>query len=75
MHVPDRSRFTKAALERWDELGTEWQARLLGNVWCGSCGTMVYIIVESARIEKKDLILSGRCAECGGEVGRLVEGE
>ena len=75
MHVPERTCFSVAALKRWDQLGSQIQAKLLGNVWCGTCRKTVCIIVESGRIEKKDLILSGRCAECGGRVARLIEAE
>jgi hypothetical protein len=74
-HLPDRNCFSSTALKRWDQLSPQIKAMLLGNVWCKSCRTEVCIIVESGRIEKKDLILSGRCAECGGKVARLIEAE
>jgi hypothetical protein len=73
--IPDRSLFTPAALKLWDEIDPSIQGKILGHVWCGSCRKSVYINIESARIEKKDLILSGTCAECGGPVARLLEGE
>jgi hypothetical protein len=75
MRVPDRSCFSPAALKRWDELGSSTQAKLLGNVWCGACRKAVHISVESARVERGNLILTGRCAECEGNVARLIEGE
>ena len=71
--IPDKNCFSAAALSRWDQLGSKTQALLLGNVWCGACRTSVHIIVESGRIEKSDLILTGRCADCGGPVARLIE--
>lgn len=49
--------------------------KLFGNVWCGSCRKVVYINIKSARIEREDLIPCGACAECGGLVARLIEGE
>ncbi len=73
--TPNRSVFTQAALKRWDELDSATQAALLGNVWCGTCSKAVHIFVQSGRIENKDLILTGRCAHCGDDVARLVEGE
>jgi hypothetical protein len=73
--IPDRSLFTPAALKRWDAIDPSIQDRLLHHVWCGSCRKAVYINIESARIERKDLILTGTCAECGGPVARLIEGE
>jgi hypothetical protein len=61
--------------KRWDKIPTSTQAKLLGNVWCGACSKVVYILVESGKIKNNDLILTGRCADCGGSVGRLVEGD
>lgn len=74
-HIPDRSLFTPAALRRWDAIEPSIQGKLLGNVWCSACRKAVYINIESAGIERKDLILTGTCAECGGPVARLIEGE
>jgi hypothetical protein len=73
--IPDRSRFTPAALKRWDEIDPLNQGKILGNVLCSTCRKAVYINIESARIERKDLILSGTCTVCGGPVVRLLEGE
>jgi len=75
VYIPNRSAFTAPALKRWDVLTPSTQAKLLGNVWCGACTKAVYILVESGRIENNDLILTGRCADCGGQVARLIEGE
>jgi hypothetical protein len=75
MQIPKHSIFSAPALKRWDELTPLIQAKLLGNVWCGACSKAVHILVESGRIEKKNLILTGRCADCGGRVARLVEGD
>jgi hypothetical protein len=75
VQIPNRNLFTASALKRWDTIPKSIQVKLLGSVWCGACSKTVYIIVESGRIEKNDLILSGRCAECGGPVARLVEGD
>ena len=75
MQIPNRNLFSASALKLWDKIPISMQAKLLGNVWCGACSKTVYIIVESGRIEKNNLILSGRCADCGGSVGRLVEGD
>jgi hypothetical protein len=63
------------ALKRWDEIPPSIQAKLLGNVWCGICSKTVHIIVESGSIKNKDLIITGRYADCGGPVARLIEGD
>jgi DNA-binding transcriptional regulator PaaX len=73
--IPDRKLFTPAALKRWDSIDPLIQDKLLHNVWCGSCRKAVYINIESAIIERKDLVLMGTCAECGGLVARVIEGE
>jgi hypothetical protein len=73
IQIPNRNLFTAPARKRWDKIPTSTQAKLLGNVWCGACSKAVYIVVESGRIKNSDLILSGRCADCGGTVARLVE--
>ncbi|NTU52811.1 MAG: hypothetical protein HGA97_03740 [Chlorobiaceae bacterium] len=73
--IPDRLRFTPAALKRWDAIDPTIQGKILSNVWCRSCRKAVYINIESARIETKELILSGTCADCGGTVARLIESE
>ncbi|MFP3974978.1 MAG: hypothetical protein ACLFVK_02005 [Dehalococcoidia bacterium] len=75
MQVPDRSVFSPAALKWWDELGPSAQGRILSNVWCATCQKPVHMFVRSAQVEGKDLILSGGCLECGGDVTRVLEGE
>jgi hypothetical protein len=75
LQIPNRNLFSPPALKRWDKIPTSMQAKLLGNVWCGACSNTVYILVESGRIKNNKLILTGRCAECGGPVGRLIEGD
>ena len=73
--IPNRNLFSAPALKRWDKIPSSIQAKLLGNIWCGACSKAVYILVESGRIKNNDLILTGRCADCGGRVGRLIEGD
>jgi len=73
--IPNRNLFSAPARKRWDKIPPSKQTKLLGNVWCGACSKTVYILVESGRIRKNDLILTGQCADCGGRVARLIEGE
>jgi len=65
--------FTKGARARWDRISKSAQARILENVYCGSCRAVVSIILESAQMQRGDLILRGKCKICGHEVRRLVE--
>ena len=46
----------------------------LGNVWCGHCRHETTITSFSGSIKGGDLLLVGKCAECHGDVARVVEG-
>jgi Zn finger protein HypA/HybF involved in hydrogenase expression len=48
---------------------------LLANVWCGQCARETTVTDFSGRIQRGDLLLTGRCARCGSEVARVIEGE
>lgn len=67
--------FTLRAKAMWDVIPPQMQQRIVENVWCTRCRTAVTITDFSGHVEKGDLILSGRCATCGGKVARLIEGE
>jgi hypothetical protein len=47
--------------------------RLLNNVWCVACHTTTTIVQFTGRIEQGDLVLDGRCINCGGPVARVIE--
>ena len=66
--------FTPQALKRWEAIPGEIRQRLLRNVWCGDCRTSVTITHFTGRIERGDLILTGQCNQCHGEVARVIEG-
>ena len=74
LHLPNRKAFTGPALKQWDALDPKMQAVLLNNAWCGHCRTTTHIQVRFARVVRGDLLLSGICGRCGGEVARVVEG-
>lgn len=65
--------FTKEAKERWSRIPKLAQDQILKNVFCGKCIGASAIVLESAVMERNDLILRGRCKICGQEVCRLVE--
>jgi hypothetical protein len=48
--------------------------RLLSNVWCGQCRHETTITNFCGAIKGDDLLLVGRCAECHGDVARVIEG-
>jgi hypothetical protein len=68
-------KLTGQAKTMWDAIPPQMQQRILNNVWCVQCSKGTTITDFTGRVEKGDLILTGRCATCGGQVARLIEGE
>lgn len=67
--------FTPQALKRWESIPGEARQRLLRNVWCVHCSRETTITHFTGRIQRGDLILTGQCGKCQGEVARVIEGE
>lgn len=67
--------FTKEAKERWDKIPKSAQTQILNNAFCGKCLNSVPIVLETAKMQRDDLILRGKCKVCGHEVCRVVEPE
>jgi hypothetical protein len=74
MPVESLPEFTKAARQHWKSIPAEIRQRLLANVWCGCCCHETTITNFSATIKGGDLLLVGKCAECHGDVARVIEG-
>lgn len=67
---------SKEAMQRWNQIPTEIQGKLLSNVFCSYCAKAVKIIDFKAEVTgAADLVLKGKCATCGNTVARLIEGE
>lgn len=66
--------FTPQALKHWEAIPGEIRQRLLRNVWCAHCSKEVTITHFTGRIQRGDLILTGHCNKCQGEVARVIEG-
>lgn len=66
--------FTPQALKFWEAIPGETRQRLLRNVWCAHCSKETTITQFTGRIQRGDLILSGQCNKCQGEVARVIEG-
>lgn len=66
--------FTQPARQRWEAIPADIRQRLLSNVWCGRCRHEVTITNFSGTIKGRDLLLVGKCAECHGDVARVIEG-
>ena len=74
MAVESLPNFTHPARQRWESIPAEIRQRLLANVWCGQCRHEVTITYFSGTITGDDLHLVGKCAECHGDVARVIEG-
>jgi hypothetical protein len=74
MVVESLPKFTKPARQRWESIPAEIRQRLLANVWCRRCGHETTITNFSGIIKGGDLLLEGKCAECHGDVARVIEG-
>jgi hypothetical protein len=66
--------FSPEAAKIWEEIPVEFQDIILSNVLCPHCRDAVRIVDYSGSVVSGDLILRGKCAICGHEVARLVEG-
>ena len=70
-HLPT---FTKPARQRWETIPADIRQRLLSNVWCGHCSHETTITNFTGTLKGGDLLLVGKCAECQGDVARVIEG-
>ena len=74
MGVESLPNFSPPARQRWESIPAQIHQRLLANVWCGHCRHEVTITNFSGTIKGGDLLLVGKCAECHGDVARVIEG-
>ncbi len=75
MTIESIPNFTKPAAKLWAAIAVDTRKRLLSNVWCGKCQHEVTIINYSGAVKAGNLLLVGKCAECQGDMARLIEGE
>jgi hypothetical protein len=69
-HLPT---FTKPARQRWESIPADIRQRLLSNVWCAHCSRETTITDFTGTLKGGDLLLVGKCAECQGDVARVIE--
>jgi hypothetical protein len=67
------SQFTPEAAILWSSVPKDARERILKSVFCGNCCASVTMVGFTGKAEKGDLILTGKCAKCGGKVVRLLE--
>ena len=73
MTVEALPKFTPQAAKLWATLTEESKLILLAHVICSKCRHVVTIKNYSGTVVAGDLLLSGQCAECRGNVARLIE--
>jgi hypothetical protein len=72
MTVESLPTFTPPAAKLWAAIPSDSRKKLLSNVYCSKCG-MTTITNFSGVVRSGDLLLVGKCAECHGDVARLIE--
>jgi hypothetical protein len=65
--------FTAPAAKLWDSIPPNTKKLLLANAYCGQCRGSVTIKNFSGVVRSGDLLLVGKCAECHGDVARVIE--
>lgn len=73
MTVESFPNFTAPAAKLWAAIPSATKKLLLANVYCGHCRGAVTITNFSGVVRGGDLLLVGKCAECHGDVARVVE--
>jgi len=73
MTVESIPNFTPAAAILWAAIPPEIKKRLLANVWCSHCRHAVIITNFTGAVRQGDLLLVGQCAQCHGDVARVIQ--
>ncbi len=73
MNVEKLPSFTSPAQKLWVDIPPDARKLLLSNVWCAACRHEVTITNFTGVVRSGDLLLVGKCAECQGDVARLIE--
>ncbi len=75
MSIESIPSFTEPAKELWSDIPADIKKQLLSNVWCAACRHEVTITNFSGVVKSGDLLLVGKCAECHGDVARVIESQ
>lgn len=63
----------KKALEKWESIPSEFQERLINNVFCSKEGESTTIINFTIKKHKCGIMLEGKCKNCNTKVVRVIE--
>jgi hypothetical protein len=66
-------KFTPAAAVLWTTVPKEARARILETVFCVRCSGVATMVKYRGAEKGGDIILTGKCAQCGHKVVRVVE--
>jgi hypothetical protein len=67
---------TPEAQDFWDAIPSDFQERVLHNVWCPHEGEMTTMAADFwGEMQGFTLVLHGMCVRCEGRVARVLEGE
>jgi hypothetical protein len=72
MTVESFPNFTAPAAKLWATLPPDTKL-LLANVYCAQCRGSTTITNFSGVVRSGDLLVVGKCAECHGDVARVIE--
>jgi len=67
-------KFDKKSMKKFNEIPDDVKSKILSNVYCSHCKDTVKIVDFEAKMDGEDLILTGKCEKCSGNVARLIEG-
>ncbi len=73
MTIESIPKFTEPAATLWATIPADRKKLLLANVLCGTCHHSVTIANFTGVVKAGNLLLVGLCAECRGDVARLIE--
>ena len=65
--------FTAPAAKLWATIPLATKKLHLANFYCGECTGSTTITNFSGVVRSGDLLLVGKCAECHGDVARVIE--
>ena len=64
---------SKKALEKWNNIPSEFQKKLIDNVFCSKEGKSTTIMNFTVSSHKCGIVLEGKCKKCGTRVARVIE--
>ena len=67
------SLFTPQARKIWTLIPKYNQEKLLHAAWCSTCAKQTTIVEFTGQIQEGDLVLTGKCEQCGSKVARIIE--